>query len=42
MKIVIRNQKIKCECGCVVSRRRLYSHKKTQKHKDNMENLKKK
>lgn len=27
-----RSEKIKCECGCEIARRNLYSHKKTKKH----------
>jgi hypothetical protein len=30
------HEKIKCECGCEVSRNHISGHKKTQKHKDLM------
>lgn len=32
------NQKVKCECGCILSRVNLLAHKKTKKHLKRMEN----
>lgn len=32
-------QKVKCECGCVVNKSCLIRHKKTNRHKKNMENI---
>jgi molecular chaperone DnaK (HSP70) len=33
------NEKIKCECGVDTTRTNLHRHKKTQKHKDNLDKL---
>ena len=31
-------EKIKCECGCLISRANISAHRKTQKHTDSMNN----
>ena len=35
------SEKITCECGCIVRRDSMTKHKRTQKHSDLMDNLKK-
>ena len=35
------SEKVTCECGCIVRRDSMTKHKRTQKHSDLMDNLKK-